>query len=42
MIGFILPFGMHDKNPYRFPQNTIDKKSKSKEKKKKKKKKIKK
>jgi len=33
MIGFILPFGMHDKNPYRFPQNTIDKKSKSKEKK---------
>ncbi len=32
MIGFILPFGMHDKNPYRFPQNIIDKKSKSKEK----------
>ena len=32
MIGFILPFGMHDKNPYRFPQNIIDKKSKSKDK----------
>ena len=32
MIGFILPFGMHHKNPYRFPQNIIDKKSKSKDK----------
>ena len=29
MIGFILPLGIHDKNPYRFPQNI---KSKSKDK----------